>query len=138
MLKYSFKLNKQIGLRLLSDFRPPKLAHASALMNIQSDQYQAIQNKLCAIIEQKAGPSYFFMDKKSINPLPMLISTSQISEYKRIQEALSCAIQCVVLNYFKDKRIQSALSLNNRVKNILELYKNKQFYQIGSYRYNIS
>jgi hypothetical protein len=64
----------------------------------------------------------------------MIISKSQINEYKNIQEALSCAIQVIVLNYFKDAKIQSALNLDEDVRTILEPYRDKSFYKIGSYR----
>jgi len=112
--------------------RAPKPIHAYNLFKF-SLQYQHIKNEFCHLVEKKSS-KYFFMDKKSLNPLPIVISKSQINEYENIQEALSSAIQVIVLNYFRDVRIQSALKLDTKVKAILELYRDKSFYQIGSYR----
>ena len=134
LFKDSSKLRIYYCLRLISHFRPVKPIHASKLINIENIQYELVKNEMCAIIEKNVGKKYFFMDKKALNPIPMLISTLQINEYKQIQEALSCVIQAIVLNYFSDTRIQLAFCLKDKVKNILELYRNQLFYQIGSYR----
>ena len=130
-LKNVQKINHLILARYLKSDRLPKPIHAFNLL--KSEQYQSIKNEFCNLIEKKA-PKYFFMDKKSINPLPLLISRTGLNQYKNIQEALSSAIQATVLNYFKDERIQLALKLDSRVKAILELYRDKSNYQIGSYR----
>ena len=141
LLSFLRKQNFQISCYVCRSFlkttnicRPLKPVHALRLLKANNIQYQSIKNEFCEILEKKA-PMYFFMDKKSLNPFPMLISKSQINKYKQIHEALCYAIQTIVLNYFKDKRIEKALNLNNQAKNILELYRNKSFYQIGSYRY---
>ena len=111
--------------------RPPEPIHAYNLL--QTLQYKTVKKEFCKRLEENS-PKYFYMNKQSLNPLPMIISKSQINEYKNIQEALSCAIQVIVLNYFKDAKIQSALNLDEDVRTILELYRDKSFYKIGSYR----
>ena len=118
----------------VSNCRPPKPTHSLSLLDANKIKYQSTKDEFCSILAIKA-PRYFFMDKKSINPFPMLVSKSQINEYNRIQEALCCAIQVVVLNYFNDKRIQNAFNLNENVKNILELYRPKPTYKIGSLKF---
>jgi hypothetical protein len=135
-LKNGFKNIFQIKAKTMfrsfkTNGRPPEPIHAYNLLNTL--QYKTVKNDFCKKLEENS-PKYFYMNKKSLNPIPMIISKSQLNEYKNIQEALSSAIQVVVLNFYKDIKIQSALNLDENVKTILELYRDRSFYKIGSYR----
>ena len=132
-------LNKQF-LRTMSqlhtnmtNFFPPAPVHSSHLLEVNQKDFQELRNELVTKAEQKAE-LYMYPGKSSINPLPVLMSKSQIAQYKSIQEALSFAIEGMVENYYKDERISEAFRFSSQVKEILELYRNIPYEAIGSYR----
>ena len=79
--------------------------------------------------------NYFKVVKKSqINTLPILIGRDEMKALKRIQESIYFGIKNVVENYHQDTRIQSRFQFSNQVKAILDLYKNKSYAHIDTYR----
>ena len=102
---------------------------------IAKADYHKIYSDLIKLIESKT-PIYFdFVPSKLINPLPILVSKSQLEEYNKIQEALYYSIQTIVSNYFNDKRIQEVFNFSKNVQQILEFYRNKSFDEVGSFRW---
>jgi len=101
--------------------------------NMDSCSYREIKKDLLDLLDIK-NENHLFVDKITVNPLPILVSESQVKEYANIQEALSVAIKTIVSNYFTDDRIKLQYDLDEKVKGILEMYKNKAYSKIGSYR----
>jgi hypothetical protein len=125
------KLFKMAYSRTMS-VRPPRPVQLNK-NNLDSCSYREIKKDLLDLLDRK-NENHLFVDKSTVNPLPILVSESQVKEYANIQEALSVAIKTIVSNYFIDDRIKLQYDLDEKVKGILEMYKNKAYSKIGSYR----
>lgn len=94
------------------------------------------KNEFKENLANKSKATFDIVGPKSCYPLPILLTQRQLDEMEKIQEALCLAIKCIVSNYHQDERIQSIYKFSNQIKSILDLYKEKSYFNIGSYRFN--
>ena len=96
--------------------------------------YQKIHSEIVNAIDLKTKSYFDYVPKRLINPLPILVSESQLKEFKDIQEALFYSIQAIVSNFFNDQRISDVFNFPEKVMKVLELYRDKTYDRVGSFR----
>jgi hypothetical protein len=83
---------------------------------------------------QDESPNYFSILKETqVNPLPILVSSAQLEEYKSIQETIHACMVQIVSNH-QDFDIRSKFNFPDHIREILELYNGKKYEPIGTYR----
>ena len=85
-------------------------------------------------IDQHKSSFFSCISKEFISPLPILVTHFEYEELERIQKAICSSIKHVVSSFHQDQQIQSIFNFSDKVRAILDLYKNMPYERIGTYR----
>lgn len=99
--------------------------------------FEAANDEIYKNLKEKSNSLVEVVGNKTVIPLPVLVTEEILNEFKNVQESICLFIKCVVSNYANDKRIQSVYNFSSKITDILDMYKDISFVNIGSYRYSI-
>lgn len=96
------------------------------------------KHELVEFLETKYTNLFNFVDKLQVYPYSFVIRESEMNCYYEIHNALQSIIKCVVQNYHIDKRIQDIYQFPEKIKRILDLYKDIPYLNTGALRFYFS
>jgi hypothetical protein len=99
--------------------------------DLESEQYENDKLRIIESLSKQAANTERFCN--AINPYPISYSQEELMVQERIQKTLSKAINAIVSNYLKDKRIQEIIKLDERTIELLKC-ASQMPYHIGAYR----
>lgn len=120
----SFIKNKQFDERFM---KPTHLNLSSDFKFMKESVDKFLKINKSSLYSEIAG-------KNGTNPYPFIISQRELSEQRKIQEAVYFTMKSIVTNYNFDSRIRETYDFSDQVKEIIKLCDDKPYDYVGSYR----